>query len=29
LNLDPEDDILQACVITRDGEIVNETIRNL
>jgi len=29
LNLDPEDDIVQNCVITRDGEIVNETIKNL
>ena len=29
LNLDPEDDIVQACVITRGGEIVNETIKNL
>ncbi|MEM1434791.1 MAG: Re/Si-specific NAD(P)(+) transhydrogenase subunit alpha [Pseudomonadota bacterium] len=29
LNLDPEDEIVQACVITRDGEIVNETIKNL
>ena len=29
LNLDPEDEIIQACVITRDGAIVNETIKNL
>jgi len=29
LNLDEEDDIVQACVITRAGEIVNETIKNL
>lgn len=29
LNLDPEDEIVQACVITRGGEIVNETIKNL
>ena len=29
LNLDPEDDIVQNCVITRQGEIVNETIKNL
>ena len=29
LNLDPEDEIIQACVITRGGEIVNETIKNL
>lgn len=29
LNLDPEDEIVTACVITRDGEIVNETIKNL
>jgi proton-translocating NAD(P)+ transhydrogenase subunit alpha len=29
LNLDPADDIVKACVITRDGEIVNETIKNL
>ncbi|GAA5510781.1 Re/Si-specific NAD(P)(+) transhydrogenase subunit alpha [Novipirellula caenicola] len=29
LVLDPEDEIIQAAVITRDGEIVNETIRNL
>ncbi|MEM9743900.1 MAG: Re/Si-specific NAD(P)(+) transhydrogenase subunit alpha [Pseudomonadota bacterium] len=28
-NLDPEDEIVQACVITRGGEIVNETIKNL
>lgn len=28
-NLDPEDDIVKACVITRDGAIVNETIKNL
>ncbi|MDP6376060.1 MAG: Re/Si-specific NAD(P)(+) transhydrogenase subunit alpha [Pseudomonadales bacterium] len=29
LDLDPEDEIVQACVITRDGAIVNETIKNL
>ncbi len=29
LNLDPEDDIIRSCVITRDGGIVNETIKNL
>ncbi len=29
LNLDPEDEIVQSCVITRDGAIVNETIKNL
>jgi NAD(P) transhydrogenase subunit alpha len=29
LALDPEDDILKGCVLTRDGEIVNETIKNL
>ena len=29
LNLDPEDDIVKACVVTRGGEIVNETIKNL
>ena len=29
LNLDPEDEIVQGCVITRDGGIVNETIKNL
>ena len=28
-NLDPEDDIVQGCVITRDGKIVNEAILNL
>jgi H+-translocating NAD(P) transhydrogenase subunit alpha len=29
LDLDPDDDIVQGCVITRDGAIVNETIKNL
>jgi len=29
LNLDPEDDIVQACVITRDGAVVNDTIKNI
>jgi NAD(P) transhydrogenase subunit alpha len=29
LNLDPDDEIVQSCVITRDGAIVNETIKNL
>lgn len=29
LNLDLEDEILAACVITKDGAIVNETIKNL
>ncbi len=28
LNLDPEDEIIAACVITRDGAVVNETIKN-
>lgn len=28
-NLDLADDILQGCVITHDGAIVNETIKNL
>ncbi len=28
-NLDLEDDILQGCVITHDGSIVNETIKNI
>ncbi len=28
-NLDMEDDILQGCVITHDGAIVNETIKNI
>lgn len=28
-NLDPQDEIVQNCVITRDGEVVNETIKNL
>lgn len=28
-NLDLEDDILQGCVITHDGNIINETIKNL
>lgn len=28
-NLDMEDDILKGCVITKDGSIVNETIKNL
>jgi NAD(P) transhydrogenase subunit alpha len=28
-NLDLEDDILQGCVITHDGSIINETIKNL
>ncbi|MBT7371765.1 MAG: NAD(P)(+) transhydrogenase (Re/Si-specific) subunit alpha, partial [Gammaproteobacteria bacterium] len=28
-NLDLEDDILQGCVITHDGGIVNETIKNI
>jgi NAD(P) transhydrogenase subunit alpha len=27
LNLDPEDEIVQGCVLTRDGAIVNETIK--
>ena len=27
--LDLEDDILKSCVITHDGAIVNETIKNL
>ena len=29
LNLDPQDEIIQACVITRDGAVVNETIKNI
>jgi len=29
LNLNPEDDIIEACVITRDGAVVNETIKNI
>ena len=29
LALDPADDIVKGCVITRDGEVVNETIRKL
>lgn len=29
LNLDPEDEIVNACVITRDGAVVNETIKNV
>ena len=29
LTLDPEDDILRDCVITRDGSVVNETIKNI
>jgi NAD(P) transhydrogenase subunit alpha len=29
LNLDPEDDIVQNCVVTRDGAVVNETIKNI
>ena len=29
LDLDPEDEIVQGCVITRGGAIVNETIKNL
>lgn len=29
LDLNPEDEIVQGCVITRDGSIVNETIKNL
>ncbi len=29
LNLDPEDEIIEACVITRDGAVVNETIKNV
>ena len=28
-NLDPEDEIVENCVITRDGKIVNETIKKL
>ncbi len=28
-NLDLEDDILQGCVITHDGAIINEAIKNL
>ncbi|TVS18592.1 MAG: Re/Si-specific NAD(P)(+) transhydrogenase subunit alpha [Gammaproteobacteria bacterium] len=29
LDLDPEDDIIRSCLITRGGEIVNETIKKL
>jgi NAD(P) transhydrogenase subunit alpha len=29
LSLDPEDEIIQACVITREGAVVNETIKNI
>jgi NAD(P) transhydrogenase subunit alpha len=29
LNLDPEDEIVQNCVITRDGSVVNATIKNI
>ena len=29
LNLDPEDEIIATCVITRDGAVVNETIKNI
>ena len=29
LNLDPEDEIIEACVIIRDGAVVNETIKNI
>ncbi len=29
LNLDPQDEIVQHCVITRDGNVVNETIKNI
>ncbi|NKC01735.1 MAG: Re/Si-specific NAD(P)(+) transhydrogenase subunit alpha [Pseudomonadales bacterium] len=29
LNLDPEDEIVQNCVITREGAVVNETIKNI
>ena len=29
LDLDPDDDIVKGCVITRGGSIVNETIKNL
>ncbi|MEJ2132620.1 MAG: NAD(P)(+) transhydrogenase (Re/Si-specific) subunit alpha, partial [Gammaproteobacteria bacterium] len=29
LDLDPEDEIVRGCLITREGEIVNETIKNL
>lgn len=29
INLDPEDEIVRGCLVTRDGEIVNETIKNV
>ena len=29
LNLDAEDEIVRGCLITRDGEIVNETIKSV
>ena len=29
LTLDPDDEIIQSCLITREGEVINETIKNL
>jgi NAD(P) transhydrogenase subunit alpha len=29
LTLEPEDEIVQSCVITRDGAVVNQTIQNI
>ncbi|MDC0213864.1 Re/Si-specific NAD(P)(+) transhydrogenase subunit alpha [Gammaproteobacteria bacterium] len=29
LMLDPDDEIIQSCLITREGEVINETIKNL
>ena len=29
LVLDPDDEIIQSCLITREGEVINETIKNL
>ena len=29
LLLDPDDEIIQSCLITREGEVINETIKNL
>ena len=29
LILDPDDEIIQSCLITREGEVINETIKNL
>ena len=29
LILDPDDEIIESCLITREGEVINETIKNL